>query len=74
MRMLEGFPMTAFATASETELAARASAWLKAFDAALQNGDAQAGANLFLPDGHWRDLVALTWNIQTEDGRDAMIV
>jgi cation diffusion facilitator CzcD-associated flavoprotein CzcO len=49
--------------------AAAATAWLAAFDSALSRGDAKAAA-LFLPDGHWRDLVAFTWHILTMNGTD----
>ena len=44
--------------------------WLDAFNAALAAGDAVGAAELFAPDGFWRDLVALTWNIKTLEGRD----
>ena len=47
---------------------AAAAAWLEAFQTALARNDAQAAANLFLPDGHWRDLVAFTWHILTLNG------
>ena len=42
--------------------------WLAAFDDALQRRDAFAAAALFLPDGHWRDILAFTWHIETMDG------
>jgi putative flavoprotein involved in K+ transport len=48
--------------------------WLTQFDAALQAGDTAAAANLFLPDGLWRDLLAFTWTIQTMSGREAIAV
>ena len=44
-------------------------AWLQKFGAALETGDIDAAAAMFEPDGYWRDLVALTWNIQTSEGR-----
>ena len=47
---------------------AAAAAWLEAFQTALARNDAPAAANLFLPDGHWRDLVAFTWHILTLNG------
>ena len=28
---------------------------------------------LFRPDCHWRDVLALTWTIQTLDGRDTVV-
>jgi putative flavoprotein involved in K+ transport len=42
---------------------------LKKLDAALQRGDAKAAAEVFEPDGFWRDLVIFTWNIKTMEGR-----
>lgn len=47
-------------------------AWLSAFNAATESGDAAAAAALFAPDSHWRDLVAFTWHIRTVSGRDAI--
>jgi len=38
--------------------------------AAARDADLRA---LFLPDCHWRDVLALTWTIQTLDGRDAVV-
>src|ERR1035437_6977255 len=46
--------------------------WLAAFEAALQSHDAGAAAELFLPDGLWRDVLAFTWNMQTMAGRPAI--
>jgi putative flavoprotein involved in K+ transport len=51
---------------------AEAREWLKSFAAALERQDAGAAAELFLPDGLWRDLLAFTWNIQTMAGRPAI--
>ena len=45
-----------------------ATAWLDAFNAALSQNNTTAAAALFLPDGHWRDLVSFTWHIQTMNG------
>ena len=47
-------------------------AWLKDFESALSQGNANAAAALFSADGHWRDLVAFTWHIRTFSGRDAI--
>jgi cation diffusion facilitator CzcD-associated flavoprotein CzcO len=49
---------------------ADAQSWLTSFEAALQAQDAKAAANLFLPDGLWRDVLAFTWNLQTQFGRE----
>ena len=55
-----------------SEATATASAWLKTLGAALAAGDAAAAATLFGDECYWRDLVALTWNIRTVEGRDAI--
>ncbi len=39
-------------------------------NAALAKADPAATAALFEPDGYWRDLASLTWNIKTMEGRD----
>ena len=52
--------------------AALATAWLEAFGAALARQDTAAAAALFLPDGHWRDVVAFTWQLNTASGTVAI--
>lgn len=47
-------------------------AWLDPFNAALARGDAEAAAALFAADGAWRDLIAFTWNITTQEGPAAI--
>ena len=47
-------------------------AWLAKLEAALASGDAAAAAQLFGTECYWRDLLALTWNIRTAEGRDAI--
>ena len=50
----------------------RATAWLQAFGAALaSDAPAQASA-LFDADSYWRDLVAFTWNVRTQEGPAAI--
>lgn len=44
--------------------------WLSALEASLQSDQPADAAELFEPEGFWRDLVALTWNIKTLEGRD----
>ena len=39
--------------------------WLHTFETALVAEDMKAVAEMFLLDGHWRDLVAFTWHIRT---------
>jgi len=47
-------------------------AWLGKINAALAEPDAQSIGALFAPDGHWRDLLALTWRFGTLSGREAL--
>jgi putative flavoprotein involved in K+ transport len=47
-----------------------AGAWLAGFEAALRAGAAGTAAGMFLPDGYWRDILALTWDLRTFAGRD----
>ncbi|MFM8747443.1 MAG: NAD(P)/FAD-dependent oxidoreductase [Aestuariivirga sp.] len=49
-----------------------AAAWLATLEAALSRQDATAAARLFGEECYWRDLVALTWNIRTVEGRDGL--
>jgi cation diffusion facilitator CzcD-associated flavoprotein CzcO len=51
---------------------AQAQDWLARFEAALRAQDAKAAADIFLPDGLWRDLLAFTWTIETMAGRAAI--
>lgn len=51
---------------------AEAAALLAEFGEALVRSDIDAAAQLFADDGYWRDLVALTWNIKTMAGREAI--
>ena len=46
--------------------------WLGRFNAACEAGDRASLAALFRTDGHWRDVVALTWRITTVSGRGAV--
>ena len=45
-----------------------AGAWLADFSTALERRDIDAAVALFEPDAYWRDLVAFTWNIRTQEG------
>ena len=51
---------------------ARAAAWLARLEAALTARDSTAAAALFGDECYWRDLVSFTWNIHTQEGRDAI--
>ena len=48
---------------------AAATIWLHAFEAALAASDVRAQ---FLPDGHWRDVLAFTGGLRTTSGADAI--
>ncbi len=55
----------------ETALSTAATRWLTAFETALTATHASGNAALealFQPDSHWRDLVALTWQVETTSG------
>ena len=58
-------------TISES-LSDAASAWLSGFERALTESDCDTLAEFFLPDSHWRDLLALTWDITTFSGAPAI--
>ena len=65
--------MTEMATAPDEATAAQAvDAWLDDFNAAVEIKDAAGAAELFATTSFWRDLVALTWNIATVEGRDGV--
>ena len=54
------------------EETALAEAWLTKLDSALVRGDSIGASNLFGDECYWRDLIALTWNIRTSEGRGAI--
>lgn len=43
--------------------------WVDRFHQALTSGDPASTAELFEPDGFWRDFVSFTWNLHTAEGR-----
>src|SRR6476620_75127 len=47
--------------------------WLAQFETALAEPDDSVLKTLFHPDGHWRDVLALSWNLQTMNGADAIL-
>jgi putative flavoprotein involved in K+ transport len=47
--------------------------WLAQFESALAKPGGGLLKTLFHPDSHWRDVLALTWNIQTVSGADAIL-
>ena len=55
-----------------TDATRRATDWFGLFEAALRRGDAAGAADLFDDECFWRDLVSFTWNIRTEESREAI--
>ena len=49
-----------------------ASAWLADFQTVLERNDIDAAVALFAPESYWRDLVAFTWNICTQESPDTI--
>lgn len=54
------------------DIAVSAQAWLDGFERALGKPDPATLGQLFLADSFWRDVLALSWNLQTLAGRDAL--
>ncbi|OKO72723.1 NAD(P)/FAD-dependent oxidoreductase [Bradyrhizobium sp. AS23.2] len=54
------------------DISVSAQAWLDEFERALGKPDPVALDRLFLADSFWRDVLALSWNLQTLAGRDAI--
>ena len=57
---------------TETAPAPAVQDWLARFEQALATADRGLLSALFHPESYWRDLVALTWEIRTVSGRDAI--
>lgn len=47
--------------------------WLAQFEEALAKPDDALLQQLFHPDSHWRDVLALSWKLQTLNGREAIL-
>src|SRR5438128_11100991 len=58
--------------AAATEAAAAAD-WLSQFESAMARPDPDRLKTLFHSDSHWRDVLALTWDIGTVSGADAVV-
>jgi putative flavoprotein involved in K+ transport len=54
-------------------IAAAVENWLAQFDDALTKPDHGLLQSLFHPDSYWRDVLALSWTLQTVNGRDAIL-
>jgi putative flavoprotein involved in K+ transport len=55
------------------DIAVAADDWLAQFEDALAKSDDGGLKTLFHPDSYWRDVLALSWNIQTVNGADAIL-
>ncbi len=47
--------------------------WLVQFESAIATSDDALLKSLFHPESYWRDVLALSWNLQTINGADAII-
>jgi cation diffusion facilitator CzcD-associated flavoprotein CzcO len=47
--------------------------WLAEFERGLEHPDIDALRPLFLAESYWRDVLALSWNLQTLNGADAIL-
>jgi len=47
--------------------------WLAQFENAVATPDEPALKGLFHPESHWRDVLALSWHLQTVNGADAIL-
>ena len=54
------------------DIAAAARRWLTQFESALSNPGSGSLQALFHPDSHWRDVLALTWDIKTISGAEGI--
>jgi putative flavoprotein involved in K+ transport len=50
-----------------------AETWVAAFGKALQDQDERGLAELFAEDSHWRDLLAVTWDMRQVSGRGPLV-
>ena len=56
-----------------SDLAIEAEAWLKRLEVALSKADESALKALFHGESYWRDVLALSWNMQTLNGAPAIL-
>ena len=61
--------MSSSATFKVTSPVEAAEQWVADFSEALASGQPDAIAELFIEDGWWRDVIALSWDIRTLHGR-----
>lgn len=55
------------------DISVAADNWLAQFEEALSKPDDGLLKTLFCQDSHWRDVLALSWNIQTINGADGIL-
>jgi len=55
------------------DISVAADHWLAQFEEALTKSDSRLLKTLFHPESYWRDVLALSWNIQTVNGADAIL-
>jgi len=55
------------------DLSVAVESWLAQFEDALAKPDDGLLKGLFHPDSYWRDVLALSWTLQTINGRDAIL-
>lgn len=55
------------------DISVAADAWLAQFEDAIKRPDDGALNALFLPESFWRDVLALSWNMQTVEGAGAIL-
>ncbi|KAJ7648069.1 hypothetical protein FB45DRAFT_895162 [Roridomyces roridus] len=56
----------------DLDVASIAAEWMASFTACAERGDAEGVAALFIPESHWRDMLALTWDFRTFNGLPAI--
>ncbi|MCA0305518.1 MAG: monooxygenase, partial [Proteobacteria bacterium] len=61
-------------TRAQPEAGEIAASWLQEFGEAMEAGKAAAAARCLAADGHWRDVLAFTWDIGTVSGGAAIEV
>jgi len=55
------------------DIAVAAESWLARFESALAGDDRALLKALFHPDSYWRDVLALSWKLQTLNGAEAIL-
>jgi len=55
------------------DIAIATESWLAQFESAIAEPDGTGLKALFHPSSYWRDLLALSWNIQTINGADSIL-